>query len=136
MTVETYLADLATHLQTLSYGTLGKPSSGVAIQIGGYYESTDNAIFITPYDGADVEEILSGEDDASRPYFQILVRNSNHATCKSTADSLYRLLRKKYDWDVGSTYFISLRAKAPPIFIRKTNGGFYEYVLNFKSSMH
>jgi hypothetical protein len=133
LTLETYLYDVATYLKDQGYGVLGKSTSSTSIQISGYYESTDAAIFLTSYGGADQNEILTGEEDLIRPDFQILVRNSDLQTVITTSGGIYRLLRKKSDWDLGTTHFISLRAKAPPFFVRKTNSGFYEYSINFQS---
>ena len=133
MTVETYLADLATYLQTQGYGTTGKTTSGTSIQIAGYYENTDNAIYITPYGGSDKQMLVTSEEDASHPDFQILVRNTNQQTAISTSTRIYRLLRKKADFDIGTSHFIFIKGKAPPIFVRKTNSGYYEYSINFTS---
>jgi hypothetical protein len=135
LTLETYLSDIATYLYTLSYGVLGASSSSVSIQVGGYYDSTANAIFLTTYGGSDSNEIVSTEASSINPDFQILVRHSSQQTAIATSASIYRLLRKKVAWDIGTTHFIYIRGKAPPLFVRKTNSGYYEYSVNFSASL-
>lgn len=135
MTLETFLSDIATYLQTLNYGVVGASTTSMPIQIGGYYDSTYNAIFLTSYGGSDSNEIVSTEASSINPDFQILVRHSSQETAISTSASLYRLLRKKVNWDIGTTHFIYVRGKAPPIFVRKTNSNFYEYSINFSASL-
>lgn len=133
MTLETYLSDLATFLQTQGFGTKGKTSSGISIQEAGYYDADGNAIYLTSYGGSDKQEIKTGEPDSIRPDFQILVRNSDQFTAKTISGAIFRLLRKKVDWSIGTTHFIYLRGKAPPLFVRKTNSGHYEYSINFSA---
>jgi Bacteriophage minor capsid protein len=135
LTLETYLSDIATYLQTLNYGVVGSSTTSTPIQIGGYYESTYNAIFLSSYGGSDPNEIVSTEASSINPDFQILVRHSSQETAISVSASLYRLLRKKVDWTVGTTHFIYVRGKAPPIFVRKTNSNFFEYSINFSASL-
>jgi len=135
LTLETYLSDIATYLQTQGYGVVGSSTTSTPIQIGGYYESTYNAIFLTSYGGSDSNEIVSTEASSINPDFQILVRHSSQQTAIETSASIYRLLRKKVSWDIGTTHFIYVRGKAPPIFVRKTNSGFFEYSINFSASL-
>jgi hypothetical protein len=135
LTLETYLSDIATYLQTQGYGVVGSSTTSTPIQIGGYYESTGNAIFLTSYGGSDSNEIVSPEASSINPDFQILVRHSSQQTAIETSASIYRLLRKKVYWDLGTTHFIYIRGKAPPIFVRKTNSGFFEYSINFFASL-
>ena len=133
MTIHTYLKDLATYLQAQGFGTLGVSDTTTSIQIAGYHEAVGNAIFITPYGGADLNEIVTGEEDAKRPDFQVLIRNQNFETALGVATDIYELLRKKVDWDIGSTHFIYLRGKAPPLFVMKHNSGFYILSINFSA---
>ena len=135
MTLETYLEDIATYLQTQGYCTLGQSSTGTSIIIG-YSEGENNSIFLTPYGGPETQKIKSGEEDAITPDFQLLIRNSSLKTSIVISSAIYKLLRKKIEWDIGSTHFISLSAKGPPIFVRKTASDYYEYSLNFSASIY
>ncbi len=135
MTIKTYLADLATYLKDQGFGVLGRSDTGTSIQIAGYYDSSNNAIFLTPYGGLDKNEIVSGEEDSYNSDFQIRVRYEDLETANSVSTDIYQLLRKKADWDIGSTHFIYLRGKSPPIFLMKTNSGFSEFALNFSATI-
>lgn len=130
MTLETYLGDLATYLQTQGYGTFG-----TSILIG-YVEGASNTIYLTAYGGSESQTIKSGEEDAITPDFQILIRNSTKKTAITTSSAVYKLLRKKVEWTLGSTHFISLYAKGPPIPVRITDSGYYEYSVNFSASIY
>ena len=129
------MSDLATYLQNQGYGMAGASTTSTPIQIGGYYESTYNAIFLTSYGGSDPNEIVSTEASSINPDFQVLVRHSSQQTAIQVSASIYKLLRKKVNWDIGTTHFIYVRGKAPPIFVRKTNSGFFEYSVNFFASL-
>ncbi|MDD4588865.1 MAG: minor capsid protein [Parabacteroides sp.] len=130
MTLSTYLEDLATYLQTQGYGTFG-----TSILIG-YVEGASNTIYLTTYGGSEYQAIKSGEEDVINPDFQILIRNSTQKTAITTSSAVYKLLRKKVEWTLGSTHFMSLYAKGPPIFIRKTDSGYYEYSVNYTALIY
>lgn len=135
MTLKTYLSDLATYLQTGGFGTVGYNASGVSIQIAGYYDTVGNAIFLTTYAGPDKHDIKTGEPDPITPDFQILVRNSDHQTALNSSVDIFNLLRKKADFTLGTTHFIDIYGKSPPLFVRKTNSGYYEYSINFSATL-
>lgn len=137
MTAETYLEDLAYYLQDQGFGIAGlaTESTDASIEVSGYYDAATNSIFLTPYGGSEKNDIVSGEEDLTVSDIQILVRNIDPEKAYKDSVKIYKLLRKKFDWDVGTTHFFSLRAKAPPIFIRKTNSGYMEYSTNFTTKV-
>ena len=135
LAIKDVLQDLAAYLQTEGYGTKGSNPSGISI-FTGVDGGTTNSIVIAPYGGSNSYEIKSGEMNASNPNIQITCRNLSQETAISQSSDIHELLREKYDWDIGSTHFIYLRAKAPPIPLGKNESGFYEYSVNFASSIY
>lgn len=134
LAIKELLKDLASYLQSQSFGVKGTNPSGISIYTG-IEEGTTNSITIAPYGGSNSYAIKSGEKNASNPNIQIICRNLNQETAISQSSDIHELLREKYDWEIGSTHFISLRAKAPPIPLGKNEAGFYEYSVNFFTSI-
>lgn len=135
MAIKELLEDLAAYLQTQEFGVKGDTPSGISIFIGTEGGAT-NSISIAPYGGSNSFEIKSGEKNASLPDIQIVCRNLNQETAISQSSNIHELLQEKYDWDTGNTHFISLRAKAPPIALGKNESGFFEYSVNFSTSIY
>ncbi len=135
LAIKDVLKDLATHLQTQGFGIKGSNPSGISIYVG-TQAGTTNSISIAPYGGSNSYEIKTGEKNASNPNIQIMCRNKDEAVAISQSSDIHELLREKYDWDIGSTHFIYLRAKAPPITLGKNESGFFEYSVNFTSSIY
>ncbi|MFA6727352.1 MAG: minor capsid protein [Prevotella sp.] len=129
------IKDLATYLQTQGYGIKGKNSTGVSIYTS-VEGGTTNSISIAPYGGSNSYDIKTGEKNASNPNIQITCRNLNEEIAISQSSDIHELLREKYNWDLGTTHFIYLRAKAPPIPLGKNQAGFYEYSVNFSTSIY
>jgi len=129
------LKDLATYLQSQGYGVKGKNPSGISI-FTSVEGGTTNSINIMSYGGSNSYDIKSGEKNASNPNIQIICRNLNEETAISQSSDIHELLREKYDWDLGSTHFIYFRAKAPPIPLGKNESGFFEYSVNFSTSIY
>jgi len=122
LTIETYLTDLSTFLQT----------NGVSgISIAGYHDSSGNAVFITPYGGKEYDKIVSGEINPYMIDVQVITRNSSNETAYALSISIYKLLRNISNRIIGTTEFKSIKAKASPAFIMKTNSGYYQYSVNF-----
>jgi hypothetical protein len=126
MTLETYLTDLATHLQTNGFGT-----KGVDITISGYHDAAGNSIFITPYQGSEPYEIVTGEENEVYPNVQFLVRNLEQEVALTKANALFRLFRNVANQTIGTTDITMMRASGPPAFVMKSNGGYYTYSINF-----
>jgi Bacteriophage minor capsid protein len=126
VTIETYLVDLATHLQTNGYGTLG-----VDIAITGHHDFSGNAISLTQYGGRERTSLINGVINPYNPDVQFCIRNSNAETAYKTATGIYKLFRNVANQDIGTTHFLLITPKAPPIFLLKTNEGYYEYTINF-----
>lgn len=135
LAVKDLLKDLATYLQTQGYGVKGSNPTGISIFIGAQ-AGTTNSISIAPYGGSNSYEIKTGETNASNPNIQIMCRNKDENVAISQSSDIHELLREKYNWDLGTTHFIFLRAKAPPIPLGKNESGFYEYSVNFSTSIY
>jgi hypothetical protein len=135
MTLETYLSDFATYLKDRGLGvteiTTSTPDTTTRISISGYHDADLNFIFITPYQGADIDELDTGEADDIYPSVQFLVRNADQTTALSISNTIYRMFRKLGNTTIGTTEIIYMRASGPPAFVMKTNGGFYQYSINF-----
>lgn len=132
MTIETYDHDLAAYLAAQGYGVLGKTETGVEISIAGYHENTGNAIFVTAFEGIDVNNVVSDEpEDECNTNIQIMVVNKNQLTAKNTANSIYKLLKHIKNTTIGSTNIIGVERHGPAGFLRKKNSGYYIYVVNF-----
>lgn len=125
MTVETYLADLGTHLQTNSIGTLGTD-----IFYNGFDKVT-NCITLNPYPGSNLNNIVSGERNPHQVNLNVLVRNSNGSTAKSKADSIYALIGDLSNILIGTTRFFYIQAKGPPGLLSRANSGATIYSVNF-----
>jgi hypothetical protein len=126
LTLETYLTDIATFFQTNNLGTVATD-----IFISGYHDAAGNSIFITPYQGSEPYEIVTCEENEIYPNVQILIRNSSQEAALTKANAIFRLMRNISNRTIGSTDFIIVRASGPPAFVLKTNGGYYQYSLNF-----
>jgi hypothetical protein len=88
-------------------------------------------IFITPFQGFEYYDIVTGEENSFQPSIQILVRNLDNKVAIAKSNAIFRLLRNISTQLIGSTHFIMVRATGPPAFIMRTNGGYYQYSLNF-----
>jgi hypothetical protein len=135
MTLETYLTDLATHLQTNGLGvtevTTTTPATTTRISVSGFHDADGNYIFVTPYQGTDIDELDSGEEDDIYPSVQFLVRNSSQTATLAISNAIYRMFRKLGNRTIGTTDIIYMRASGPPAFVIKSNGGYYTYSINF-----
>ena len=127
MTIETYLADLGTYLQTNSIGTIGTD-----IFYMGLDESMGNCISLIPYGGIEPDNIVSGEANLCNPSVQVLVRNIAAATGLSKATTIYKLLRIVSNQTIGTTKFLKIVPVSPPMFVAKTDGGYYLFSINLK----
>lgn len=114
MTIESYLSDLETYLQTNSFGTVGTD-----IHCIGFNESASNDITLNPFPGSEYTKIVSGEINPYNPSLSILVRNTNAATALSTVTGIYKLLRNVSNQTIGATTFIYIIADSPPGFVSK-----------------
>lgn len=132
MTLKTFPLDFATFLKDRGYGVLGKQSSGVEISVSGYYEATNNAIFITLSGATDLIDVVSPENETdTKKNIQILIRNTTHQTCLDTWESLTKLLQNTMNTMIGNTKITGFEESLPSGFLRKSNSGYWMYVLNF-----
>ena len=125
MTIETYLDDLGTYLQTNSIGTLGTDI---------FYNGLDtvpNCIAITPYRGSNTYHIVSNVKNPHSVNINVLVRNSDGDTAKSKADSIYLLIGDVANTIIGTTKFLFIQAKSLPVLDSKTESGLTIYSVNF-----
>ncbi len=131
MTIETYDHDIAAHLAAQGYGVLGKTENGVEISIAGYHETSQNAIFVTAFEATDTDRVVSEETEHEcNTNIQIMVRNQNQLTAKNTVASIYKLFKHMRNTTIGSTKIIGFSKSSPYGFLRKSNSGFYIYVVN------
>jgi hypothetical protein len=118
--------DLANYLADNGIGTIGSK-----INISGYNDAVGNMVFITPFQGFEYYDIVTGEENSFQPSIQVLVRNLDNKVAIAKSNAVFRLLRNISNRLIGSTFFITVRATGPPAFIMRTNGGYYQYSLNF-----
>jgi hypothetical protein len=118
--------DLANYLADNGIGTIGSE-----INISGYNDAVGNMVFITPFQGFEYYDIVTGEENSFQPSIQVLVRNLDNQVAIAKSNAVFRLLRNISNRLIGSTFFITVRATGPPAFIMRTNGGYYQYSLNF-----
>lgn len=131
MTLSTCLADLAKYLEDNRIGTRGQQTTGISIKISGIHDNVGDSIFITPYGGVENTSVISGERNPIQSDVQIFISIQDHETALSRANQVYELLRDVYNTTIGSTHFLRIQAVGPPIFIMRSNGGFYHYSVNF-----
>lgn len=125
MTIETYLTDLGTYLQTAGIGTVNTD-----IHFFGLASNATNDITLSPFPGAEYNRIISGEINPYSPDLSIIVRNTSGAAALSKATSIYKLLRDVSNRTIGSTHFLVIQAQAPPSFISKTQN-YFLFSINF-----
>lgn len=124
MTIETYLSDIGTYLQTNSIGTVGTDI---------FYSKLDlsiNCISLNPYQGSNKLKIVTGQRDPQQINLSIIVRNSSNYTAKTKADSIYELLCDIYNTIIGTTKFLYIQAKSPPGLV-SSDPNFTIYSINF-----
>lgn len=126
MTIETCLEDIANYLSFWGYGT-----PGVDIHIVGGYDYAGNCISITPYGGFEYNSIVSQTVNPYNLNIQILVRNSDNELAYKQSIAIFKLFRDVANRKIGQTKFMSIVARTPPMFVVKTNDGYYHYSTNF-----
>lgn len=125
MTIESYLSDLGTYLQTNSVGTLGTD-----IHCIGFEENASNDITLNPFPSTKFASIVSGEINPYNPRLSIIVRNTNAATALSKVTTIYKLLRDISNQTIGTTKFLYIQEESPPGFVTKKNNN-YIFSVNF-----
>jgi hypothetical protein len=126
VTIETYLDDLGTFLQTEGIGTLGTD-----IFFYGLDGASPNCISITPFiSGKSSNSIVSGEINPYEPDISIIIRNSDAATALTKATTIYKLMRNISNRTLGTTRFILIQEHGPPGFIAQQDG-YYYFSINF-----
>jgi hypothetical protein len=106
MTIDTFVEDLLTYLQTNNLGT-----KTVDLLEGPLNPSVLNCITITPYDGTNPTSIKSGEDNAHNPFLNVNVRNINKKTALENTIKIYKLWRLLPYIQIGSTHFELIKAR-------------------------
>jgi len=125
MTIETYLSDLGTYLQTAGIGTINTD-----IHFHGLASNATNDITLIQFPGAEYNKIVSGEVNPYSPNLSILIRNTSGATAHSKATAIYKLLRDVSNRTIGSTHFLMIQAQGSPGFVSKTQN-YFIFSINF-----
>jgi hypothetical protein len=121
MTLETFLDDIAEHLET----------NGVApVVISGNYEQYENGVYLSPYGGLPNLSVITDANPFGLD-LQVLVSNLSNKTALAQVFGTIRLLRDVHNETIGDTKFLYIQQKYGTFFLGKSNAGYYNYSLNF-----
>jgi hypothetical protein len=105
-----------------------------------FYDELDDSypecIAISDYQGANVYETVSGEEDPDYQNINIIVRKQDREACFNTSWTIYKLLKHKSNITIGSTYFLELWAKGPPAILGRTPAGYIQRTVNFSTKFY
>ena len=128
MTIETYLDDLGSYIQTEGIGT-----KAVDIFFYGLDESAPNCVALIPYTSGKLSNsIVSGEINPYEPNISIIVRNTDAYTAHSTSIYIYKLLRCVSNQVIGTTQFKNIQEHGPPGFVANVDG---KYIFSINLSL-
>lgn len=126
MTIETFLSDIGTYLQTNSIGTLGTD-----IYFYGLDAAPVNCIALTPFAGRESYKIVSEVINPYQPNLSVLVRNTSADAAYQKTVSIYKLLRNVANQTIGSTKFLMITATSPPGLVSVSQSEYYIFSVNF-----
>lgn len=122
MTLETFLMDIATYLET---------NGVIPVSIAGNYEQYANGIYISPYGGLYAMTVVTNDANPLGLDLQVLVSNNSNESALALTFKVIRLLRDVHNQVIGDTKFLFIQQKYGAFFLGKNNAGYYSYSLNF-----